>query len=70
MAQRFSGCGYAFDRIDAGIEACAAELAEADGWRADRYSMNVERELADRYLEAPRGASYTAIPTIPLQPAA
>lgn len=45
LADRFSGLGYAYDRMDAGIEACATELAEQEGYRGD--------DLVHRYLHNP-----------------
>jgi len=53
MADRFSGCGYAYDKLEAGIEDCAAALAEDEGYRPDRFSVNHRAELADRYLSDP-----------------
>lgn len=45
MAERFSGVGYGYDKVDHGIDLIAIDLAEDDGWRGD--------DLADRYLASP-----------------
>lgn len=45
LAERFSGCGYSFDKLEAGIEECAVCCAEDEGFRGD--------DLAYRYLSAP-----------------
>lgn len=52
MAERFSGCD-AYDAAESAIHSIAAQLAEEEGFRPDRYSMNPEAELGDRYLRAP-----------------
>lgn len=60
LAKRFSGCGYAYDRLDAGIEQCATELAEQEGFTGD--------DLANRYLESPTrfGPSFELAPVVRL----
>ncbi len=49
MAERFSGCD-AYDNPEGAIRSIAAQLAEDEGFRADRYLMNPQAELADWYL--------------------
>ncbi len=54
LVERFSGCGYSYDKLEAGIEQCAVCCAEDEGYRGD--------DLARRYLEDPTrfGPSYAA----------
>jgi hypothetical protein len=62
MAERFSGCGYSYDKLEAGIEQCAVCCAEDEGWRGD--------DLAYRYLESQTrfGPSYTAHVMVSTEP--
>ena len=62
LAKRFSGCGYSYDKLEAGIEECAVCCAEDEGFRGD--------DLAHRYLEEPTrfGPSYTAHVMVSTEP--
>ena len=57
LAERFSGCGYSYDKLEAGIEECAVCCAEDEGFRGS--------DLAHRYLEAPtRFSPFERVPMV------
>lgn len=54
LAHRFS-YSRGHDGIHAAVREIAADAAENEGWRPDRHCMSDRANLADRYLESPRG---------------